>query len=116
MKIPIIGIGYHHYAFDDHLLAASVLKYLSDSTEVSREYASGKYTFVPKEKDLTALEIIFVDKEDVRPLSDEELENKEIAALKSNLSYRDSQINSLNKELECLKAQLKTSKEEETLT
>ena len=99
-KTYIISIGYNHYGTDDKELALNLL----GLSALSRDYVDGKHIYTPKEEDI---EIKLVDSSCIRPLTKEEVENKELQSALSAASWAKSESANLKKEVEDLKCQLK---------
>lgn len=102
-KTYIISFGYHRFATTSKELALELL----NITEVEREYLEGEYVYTPKAPKGVTVELI--DSSLVRPLTIEEVENKELASAKASASWAKDQAEKFRKEIEELKCQLKVA-------
>ena len=100
MKKHVVKIGYNYFLANNAAEAVQLL----ELKELSREYVGNKEIYTPEnEKERM---VILVDEEDIRTITKEEKENKELESAKSRVQWAEKEKANLQKQVEDLKCQL----------
>jgi len=107
-KIYIVSIGYTRFATDSKESAFTIL----EAQIVEREYVGGEYIYMPKV--VKDSDIVIIDESNLRVMTIEEKETKELSDAKSSEKWAKDQAEKFRKENEDLKCQIKalTKKED----
>ena len=96
MKKHVVKIGYNNFL----ATSAEEAVYLLNLTLLSSDYISGKTIYTPEnEKERM---VILVDEEDIRSITKEEKENKELESAKSRVQWAEKEKANLQKQVEDL--------------
>lgn len=106
MKKHIVKIGYNYFLAKD---AQEAVQFLG-LEELSREYIDGKEIYSPTNN--KELSVILVDEEDIRPVTREERENKELSEAKTRAQWANNRATDLEKQVNDLKCKLKVLMED----
>jgi len=112
-RCVLIKIGYSMFVAPMNEDIGPTINLLESLVKVDQEYVDGEYIYTPEEK-AENLGISFINISNVRELSKDEKENKEISSLKQTISWRDSTIEDLKKKLELAECKCKINEAEKT--
>ncbi|CAK0747301.1 hypothetical protein CCP1ISM_2710002 [Azospirillaceae bacterium] len=103
MKVFLVSFGYTNLIVDSRETAFNLL----DAIPINKNYVNGEYVYTPEEsKEVT---INLIDESMVRPLTQKEVENKEIKTLTDRNKWISTERDNLKKEVEELRSQLKVA-------
>ena len=101
-KRIIISINYNKFLLPEDVNIGEVINTISYMIELDSDGYGANERYIPKEEGVM-VEIKSVSEDKIRALSEDEKRDDEIKTLKNSVSYKDTQLDKLKKEMEEIK-------------